>query len=134
MQIIGFAKQIGDIADGASAVLEFCAIALLLTALAVYWYCHSVRFTLLPILCSLTSLVWQFGDLQAARLRARPLAVLVPFLVFAIGVSHGVAADQLHRARALARQVERRGRARQLHRPAHPRHAGAGHRLRPASR
>jgi hypothetical protein len=41
VQIIGFAKQIGDIADGASAVLEFCAIALLLTALAVYWYCRS---------------------------------------------------------------------------------------------
>lgn len=39
VQIIGFAKQIGDIADGASAVLEFCAIALLLTALAVYcWH------------------------------------------------------------------------------------------------
>ena len=58
VQIIGFAKQIGDIADGATAVLGFCAIALLLTALAVYWYCHSVRFTALLIVCSLTSLVW----------------------------------------------------------------------------
>lgn len=37
IQIIGFAKQIGDIADGASAVLEFCLLALLLTAGAVYW-------------------------------------------------------------------------------------------------
>ncbi|TMW76813.1 RND family transporter, partial [Thauera sp. UPWRP] len=90
VQIIGFAKQIGDIADGASAVLEFCAIALLLTALAVYWYCHSVRFTLLPIACSLTSLVWQFGTLRLLGYGLDPLAVLVPFLVFAIGVSHGV--------------------------------------------
>ncbi|GAB1459674.1 MMPL family transporter [Thauera sp.] len=90
VQIIGFAKQIGDIADGASAVLEFCAIALLLTALAVYWYCHSVRFTLLPIVCSLTSLVWQFGTLKLLGYGLDPLAVLVPFLVFAIGVSHGV--------------------------------------------
>ncbi|WP_371319836.1 RND family transporter [Variovorax sp. dw_308] len=90
IQIIGFAKQIGDIADGASAVIEFCALALLLTAGAVYWYSHSVRFTVLPILCSLTSLVWQFGALRLLGFGLDPLAVLVPFLVFAIGVSHGV--------------------------------------------
>ena len=90
VQIIGFAKQIGDIADGASAVLEFCVIALLLTAAAVYWYCHSLRFTVLPIVCSLTSLVWQFGALHLLGYGLDPLGVLVPFLVFAIGVSHGV--------------------------------------------
>ncbi|WP_107311034.1 efflux RND transporter permease subunit [Burkholderia metallica] len=90
IQIIGFAKQIGDIADGAKAVLGFCAIALLLTALAVYWYCHSLRFTVLLIACSLTSLVWQFGTLKLLGFGLDPLAVLVPFLVFAIGVSHGV--------------------------------------------
>ncbi|MDH4608105.1 efflux RND transporter permease subunit [Pseudomonas sp. BN102] len=90
IQIIGFAKQIGDIADGASAVLEFCLLALFLTAAAVYWYCHSVRFTLLALACSLTSLVWQFGSLRLLGYGLDPLAVLVPFLVFAIGVSHGV--------------------------------------------
>ncbi|AVS80892.1 RND transporter [Paracidovorax avenae] len=90
IQIIGFAKQIGDIADGARSVLKFCAIALVLTALAVYWYCRSVRFTLLPIVCSLTSLVWQFGTLKLLGFGLDPLGVLVPFLVFAIGVSHGV--------------------------------------------
>jgi hypothetical protein len=90
IEIIGFAKQIGDIADGARSVLKFCAVALLLTALAVYWYCHSLRFTLLPVVCSLTSLVWQFGTLKLLGYGLDPLAVLVPFLVFAIGVSHGV--------------------------------------------
>lgn len=90
IEIIGFAKQVGDIADGASAVLEFCAVALVLTALAVYWYCHSLRFTLLPVACSLTSLIWQFGALRLLGFGLDPLAVLVPFLVFAIGVSHGV--------------------------------------------
>ncbi|MBG6539856.1 MMPL family transporter [Pseudomonas aeruginosa] len=90
IQIIGFAKQIGDIADGAAAVLEFCLLALLLTAGAVYWYCHSLRFTLLALVCSLASLVWQFGSLRLLGYGLDPLAVLVPFLVFAIGVSHGV--------------------------------------------
>ncbi|MFO1268495.1 MAG: efflux RND transporter permease subunit [Rubrivivax sp.] len=90
VQMIGFAKQIGDIADGAAAVLEFCLVALLLTALAVFWYCRSWRFTLLPVACSLASLVWQFGTLYLLGYGLDPLAVLVPFLVFAIGVSHGV--------------------------------------------
>lgn len=90
IRIIGFAKQIGDIAAGAQGVLEFCAIALLLTLLAVYWYCRSIRLALLAIVCSLTSLVWQFGTLELLGYGLDPLAVLVPFLVFAIGVSHGV--------------------------------------------
>ncbi|CAA7611355.1 RND efflux transporter [Candidatus Terasakiella magnetica] len=90
IEIIGFSKQIGDIADGASGVFLFCGIALVLTGLAVYWYCHSLRFTILPIACSLTSLVWQFGTLRLLGFGLDPLAVLVPFLVFSIGVSHGV--------------------------------------------
>jgi len=90
IEIIGFAKQVGEIADGARAVLVFCAVALLLVAAAVYWYCRSIRFTVLPITCSLTSLIWQFGTLHLLGFGLDPLAILVPFLVFSIGVSHGV--------------------------------------------
>ncbi|WGS44904.1 efflux RND transporter permease subunit [Burkholderia sp. JSH-S8] len=90
IEIIGFAKQIGDIADGAMAVLTFCGLSLLLTVLAVYWYCASWRFTLLTVACSLTSLIWQFGTLRLLGYGLDPLGLLVPFLVFAIGVSHGV--------------------------------------------
>src|SRR3979490_2870887 len=49
IEIIGFANQLGEISDGAQAVLTFCGIALLLVAGAVYWYCRSIRFTVLPI-------------------------------------------------------------------------------------
>ena len=90
IQIIGFAKEVSDIADGASAVVAFCGVALLLTVLAVYWYCRSWVLTFQKIFCSLTSLVWQFGTLHLIGFGLDPLAVLVPFLVFAIGVSHGV--------------------------------------------
>ena len=114
IQIIGFAKQMGDIAEGASSVLVFCAVALLLTALAVYWYCHSVRLTLLPIACSLTSLVWQFGTLRLLGLWPGPAG--------GAGALFGVldrrlarrAADQLHRARDRRRAKNRAGRARQF--------------------
>jgi hypothetical protein len=90
IEIIGFAKQIGDIAEGATGVAEFFLLATLLTAAAVYWYCRSVLLTMLSILCSMTSVVWQFGALRLLGYGLDPLAVLVPFLVFAIGVSHGV--------------------------------------------
>ncbi|CAN7674119.1 efflux RND transporter permease subunit [Cupriavidus necator] len=90
IEIIGFAKQIGDIADRGADVTRFFGIAFLLTGLAVYWYCRSVRLTLLPLGCSLVSLVWQFGTLRLLGYGLDPLAILVPFLVFAIGVSHGI--------------------------------------------
>lgn len=90
IQIIGFAKQISDIAEGAQGVVMFFALAFVLTALAVWWYCRSWAFTVAALLCSLVSLIWQFGCLQLLGYGLDPLAVLVPFLVFAIGVSHGV--------------------------------------------
>ncbi len=90
VQIIGFAKQISDIAEGAKSVIKFFALAFGLTALAVFIYCRSFAFTFTALLCSLASLVWQFGTLQLLGYGLDPLAILVPFLVFAIGVSHGV--------------------------------------------
>jgi predicted RND superfamily exporter protein len=90
VQIIGFAKQMGDIADGARSVVKFFALALLLTLAAVYWYTRSWKLTFLPFCCSLVSVVWQFGTITLLGFGLDPLAVLVPFLVFAIGVSHGV--------------------------------------------
>ena len=90
IQVIGFAKQISDIADGARSVLRFFALAFVLTALAVYWYSRSLAFTFAALTSSLVSLVWQFGTLQLLGYGLDPLAILVPFLVFAIGVSHGV--------------------------------------------
>ena len=90
IRIIGFAKQISDIAEGAQGVVVFFALAFVLTALAVWWYCRSWAFTAAALVCSLVSLVWQFASLQLLGYGLDPLAVLVPFLVFAIGVSHGV--------------------------------------------
>ncbi|MCO6057644.1 efflux RND transporter permease subunit [Pseudomonas sp. MOB-449] len=90
VQIIGFAKQMGDIGAGARSVVGFFFLAFLLTALAVYWYTRSWVLTFLPLFCSLVSVVWQFGTLTLLGYGLDPLAILVPFLVFAIGVSHGV--------------------------------------------
>lgn len=90
IHIVGFAKMIGDIADGAKSVLMFFLLAFALTAASVYFYSRSFILTFVPLVCSLVSLVWQFGILTLLGFGLDPLAILVPFLVFAIGVSHGV--------------------------------------------
>ncbi|MBI2309072.1 MAG: MMPL family transporter [Rhodocyclales bacterium] len=90
VQIIGFAKQMGDISEGAKSVVSFFLLAFLLTAAAVYWYTRSAILTFLPLACSLVSVAWQFGTITLLGFGLDPLAILVPFLVFAIGVSHGI--------------------------------------------
>ncbi|WP_159820477.1 efflux RND transporter permease subunit [Colwellia sp. 20A7] len=90
VHIIGFAKVVGDVADGAKGVVVFFLIAIAITAIMVYFFCHSISLTLLPILCSLVAVIWQLGMLSTLGFGLDPMSILVPFLVFAIGVSHGV--------------------------------------------
>ena len=90
LHVIGFAKMVGDIAAGAIRVMTFFGITFLITALFVYAYTGSVRLTLPPLVCSLVAVVWQLGGLAALGFGVDPMSILVPFLVFAIGVSHGV--------------------------------------------
>jgi predicted RND superfamily exporter protein len=90
IHILGFVTLMGAIASGARSVVVFFALAFLLTAAAVYYYSRSWILTFLPLFCSLTSVVWQFAVIHLLGFGLDPLAILVPFLVFAIGVSHGV--------------------------------------------
>src|ERR1700719_2102480 len=90
VHMIGFAKVMGDIADGAGAVVLFAVITLVLTLLAVRLYCQSWRGAFVPVLCSAIAVIWQLGALLLLRYGIDPIGLLLPFLVFAIGVSHGV--------------------------------------------
>lgn len=90
IHIIGFTKMIGDVADGAKDVVMFFAIAIAITAVMVYFFSQSVLLTFLPLLCSVIAVVWQMGLLTVIGFGLDPMSILVPFLVFAIGVSHGV--------------------------------------------
>ncbi len=90
IHIIGFAKVIGDITDGTRHVLLFFIIAFVITALLVFLYAQSLKLAILPLLSSLVAVVWQIGSLPLLGFGIDPMSILVPFLVFAIGVSHGV--------------------------------------------
>jgi hypothetical protein len=90
VHMIGFAKIVHDIAQGALSVVIFAAVTLLLTLLAVWIYCQSFRIALIPVICSLIAVIWQLGTLTLLGYGIDPLGLLVPFVIFAIGVSHGV--------------------------------------------
>jgi len=90
VHIIGFAKVMGDIAEGAGRVVMFFGIALLITALLVFTYSQSVMFTIIPLACSLVAVVWQLGIINLLGFGIDPMSILVPFLIFAIGISHAV--------------------------------------------
>ncbi len=90
VHIIGFAKAVGDVTDGAQMVIVFFVVAFLVTALLVWLYTQSVKLTIVPLVCSVTAVIWQLGLLSAFGYGIDPMGILVPFLIFAIGVSHGV--------------------------------------------
>lgn len=102
IHIIGFAKVIGDIADGVARVVLFFGFTFLITALLVYWYTLSFKLTLIPLAASLTAVVWQLGLLTSLGFGIDPMGILVPFLIFAIGVSHGVQMVSVAKTRIIA--------------------------------
>ncbi len=90
IHIIGFAKMVGDITEGAGRVVMFFFIAFVVTALLIVVYASSWRITGLILACSLLAVVWQLGLLPLLGFGLDPMSILVPFLVFAIAVSHAM--------------------------------------------
>jgi len=89
LRIIGFAMVVGDMINGIDKILMFFGVSLLITTLFLFWYTRCIRSTLLVVLASLTAVVWQMGILVLIGYDLTPYSVLVPFLIFAIGMSHG---------------------------------------------
>lgn len=89
VRITGFAKVVGDLIDGLAQILAFFAAAIVITAGVLWAYTRCLRSTLLVLCCSLVAVVWQLGLLPLLGFELDPYSVLVPFLVFAIGISHG---------------------------------------------
>lgn len=90
IHIIGFAKAIGDIADGASGVLVFFIVAFVITAVLLYWYSGSLMLTSWALVAAIIPVIWLLGLLPIFGLGLDPMSILVPFLIFSIGVSHAV--------------------------------------------
>jgi predicted RND superfamily exporter protein len=89
LHIIGFAMVVGDMINAIDEVLVFFGISIVIATCFLFWYTRCVRSTLLVVFASLTAVIWQMGFLKLLGFDLTPYSVLVPFLVFAIGMSHG---------------------------------------------
>ncbi len=90
VHIIGFAKAVGDITDGARGVLMFFLVAFAITAVLLFFYSGSAKLSALTLMCAMVPVVWLMGLLPVIGFGIDPMSILVPFLIFAIGVSHAV--------------------------------------------
>ena len=90
IRIVGFAKMVGDLLDGILSILVFAVITVVVTALLLFFYSYSEKATAVALLCSITAVIWQLGLLSFLGYGLNAYSILVPFLVFAIGISHGV--------------------------------------------
>ncbi|HCE6396349.1 MULTISPECIES: efflux RND transporter permease subunit [Pseudomonas aeruginosa group] len=89
IHIVGFAKLVGDLIDGLSQVMSFFVAAALIVLGLIYAYTRCVRSTLIVLGCSIVAVIWQLGIVSKLGFELDPYSVLVPFLIFAIAVSHG---------------------------------------------
>ena len=90
VHILGFAKVVGDITDALVLVGGFFLGTLLMTGILLWLYLGSFKLALLPLICSITAVIWEFGMLFLLGFGLDPFAILVPFLILAVSVSHGV--------------------------------------------
>ena len=90
VHIIGFAKIVGDLLEGVTAILLFAVITVVITAAMLFFYTRGLAATIAPIACSVMAVIWQMGLLTTLGYGLNAYSILIPFLIFAIGVSHGV--------------------------------------------
>lgn len=90
IHIVGFAKQAGDIMAAAQEVANFFFLTMLVTLLLLLWDTRCLRSSLVVVVGSFVSVIWQLGIVSLLGFTIDPYSMLVPFLVFAISVSHGV--------------------------------------------
>jgi predicted RND superfamily exporter protein len=90
IQIIGFAKVVGDVMEGLFTVVTFFGIAFVVTAVLLWFYSRSLKLTILALVVAMLPVVWLLGILPLIGYGIDPMSILVPFMIFSIGVSHAV--------------------------------------------
>lgn len=90
VHVVGAAKVAGDVMAAAREVALYFFVTMLLTAILLLIDTRCLRSTLTVIGCSFIAVIWQVGIVSTLGFTIDPYSMLVPFLVFAIAVSHGV--------------------------------------------
>lgn len=89
VRIVGFAKLTGDLISGLFQIILYFCLSTLIAAIFVYLYTRCLRSTAMLVFTSLLGVCWMLGLMQLTGFSLDPYSILGPFLIFAIGLSHG---------------------------------------------
>ena len=90
VHINGFSMVMGFVNDALPKIWGLFAFSTLITFL-ILWRCfRSIRLAVLPLISSSLAVLWSLGIARMLGMKLDPMTTIVPFLVFAIGVSHGI--------------------------------------------
>jgi predicted RND superfamily exporter protein len=90
IRVVGFAKKMGDMLDGANEVAKFFFITVVLTFVFLLIDTRCMRSTIIITVSSMVAVIWQIGVITILGFGIDPYSMLIPFLMFAIAVSHSV--------------------------------------------
>jgi len=71
-------------------VVTFFGVAFVITLALMLWFVKDVKLTLVALVVAMMPVLWLLGTLPILGFGIDPLSILVPFLIFSIGVSHAV--------------------------------------------
>ena len=90
MHMIGFTKILGSLSNAKTSIFIFFGLSVLMTIGLLYFYLRSFLLPLVLVFIGMLALVWQFGLMCFFNFWLDPFSILLPFLIFAIAVSHGL--------------------------------------------
>ncbi|CAI8790470.1 RND transporter [Pseudomonas jessenii] len=90
IRVIGFAQIIGDLLAATANIALFFVITVVLISVLLFTYCRCWRSTTVTVATCLLTVVGQLGILALLGYGLDPYSILIPFLIFAIGISHAV--------------------------------------------
>ncbi len=89
VHIVGFGKIVGDLIAGLRKVMLFFGVSVAVAGVFVFFYTRCLRSTLLLVTVAVAGVAWLLGLMHLLGYQLDPYTILVPFLIFAIGLSHG---------------------------------------------
>jgi predicted RND superfamily exporter protein len=88
--INGFAMVAGFVNDALPKIVLLFGLSILITFVVLYRCFRYLRLALLPLFSGGLSVLYALGITHLIGLSLDPMTTIIPFLVFAIGASHGI--------------------------------------------
>jgi hypothetical protein len=90
LHINGFAMVAGFVNDALPKIVLLFGLSILITFLVLYRCFRDLRLALLPLFSGALSVLYALGFTRLMGLSLDPMTTIIPFLVLAIGASHGI--------------------------------------------